>query len=30
MDGLLSNLASKGRYGDTKLAHINDAEASLI
>jgi hypothetical protein len=30
IDGLLSNLASKGRYGDTELAHVNEKEASLL
>jgi hypothetical protein len=30
IDGLLTNLASKGRYGDTELAHVTEKEASLL
>ena len=29
-DGQYANLASKGRYGDTMLAHINPQEAGLL
>jgi hypothetical protein len=29
-DGQYQNLASKGRYGDTMLAHINPQEAALL
>jgi hypothetical protein len=30
LSGQYKNLASKGRYGDTMLAHINPQEAGLL
>ena len=30
LSGQYKNLASKGRYGDTMLAHINPEEAGIL